>query len=109
MVTGRLKIEGGRWIRINRVHQEEDTGKLSHIGGGTEIDFNRSSVPLVEIVTEPDFHDSSEVRDFAKKLQQLFRYLGVSNADMERGDMRLEANISLREIRNTKSEIRNDD
>ncbi|MDO8638139.1 MAG: Asp-tRNA(Asn)/Glu-tRNA(Gln) amidotransferase subunit GatB [Candidatus Daviesbacteria bacterium] len=98
-VGGWMEIEGTdgvRRIRVNRVHQEEDTAKLSHLRGGTEIDFNRSSVPLVEIVTEPDFHDSSEVRDFAKKLQQLFRYLGVSNADMERGDMRLEANVSVR-------------
>lgn len=88
-------------IRINRVHQEEDTGKLLHIGGVTSetlIDFNRSGVPLVEIVTEPDFHDVAEVREYAKKLQQIFRYLGVSNADMERGDMRLEANVSVRPV-----------
>lgn len=83
-------------IRINRAHQEEDTGKLSHIKGVTLIDFNRSGVPLVEIVTEPDFTDSSQINDYAKKLQQVFRYLGVSNADMERGDMRLEANVSVR-------------
>lgn len=83
-------------IRINRAHQEEDTGKLTHAGSGTLIDFNRSGVPLVEIVTEPDFTDSSQIRDYAKKLQQVFRYLGASNADMERGDMRLEANISVR-------------
>lgn len=83
-------------IRINRVHQEEDTGKLTHSGNETLIDFNRSGVPLVEIVTEPDFTDSSQIRDYAKKLQQIFRYLGVSNADMEKGDMRLEANISVR-------------
>ena len=95
-VDGKLEIEGGRWIRINRVHQEEDTGKLTHQGAKTLIDFNRSGVPLVEIVTEPDFHSSEEVREFAKKLQQIFRYLGVSNADMERGDMRLEANVSVR-------------
>ena len=85
-------------IRINRVHQEEDTGKLTHKGTDTLIDFNRSGVPLVEIVTEPDFNDVEQIRDYAKKLQQLFRYLGVSNADMERGDMRLEANISVRPI-----------
>lgn len=85
-------------IRINRAHQEEDTGKLTHSGVDTLIDFNRSSVPLVEIVTEPDFRDSSQIRDYAKKLQQLFRYLGVSNADMERGDMRLEANVSVRKL-----------
>src|SRR5207248_9494698 len=64
----------------------------------TLIDFNRSGVPLVEIVTEPDFTNSSQIRDYAKKLQQIFRYLGVSNADMERGDMRLEANVSVRPV-----------
>jgi len=85
-------------IRINRAHQEEDTGKLSHVGNQTHIDFNRSSVPLVEIVTEPDFSDSSQIRDYAQKLQKIFRYLGVSNADMERGDMRLEANVSVRPV-----------
>lgn len=83
-------------VRINRVHQEEDTGKLTHLGSDTLVDFNRSGVPLVEIVTEPDFKDPTQVQDYAKKLQQIFRYLGVSNADMERGDMRLEANISVR-------------
>ena len=105
-VKGWIEVEGKegiRRIRINRAHQEEDTGKLSHLGreliaqgGVTRIDFNRSGVPLVEIVTEPDFRDVEEIRDYAKKLQQLFRYLGVSNADMERGDMRLEANVSVR-------------
>lgn len=95
-INGKLKIENGQWIRINRAHQEEDTGKLTHRGAETLIDFNRSGVPLVEIVTEPDFRDVEAVRDYAKKLQQLFRYLGVSNADMERGDMRLEANVSVR-------------
>ncbi|EKD91422.1 MAG: hypothetical protein ACD_30C00009G0001, partial [uncultured bacterium] len=101
-VGGWLDVENEagevRKIRINRAHQEEDTGKLTHQGGETLIDFNRSSVPLVEVVTEPDFKDAAEVRDYAKKLQQLFRYLGVSNADMERGDMRLEANVSVRPV-----------
>ncbi len=101
-VSGWIEVEDGngnkRKIRINRAHQEEDTGKLTHAGGATLIDFNRSGVPLVEIVTEPDFKNSVEVRDYAKKLQQLFRYLGVSNADMERGDMRLEANVSVRQL-----------
>lgn len=99
-VKGWLDIEGAdgeaRRIRINRAHQEEDTGKLTHKGNETLIDYNRSSVPLVEIVTEPDFNHPSQVKDYAKKLQQIFRYLGVSNADMERGDMRLEANVSVR-------------
>ncbi len=101
-VNGWLEVEGDdgvvKKIRINRAHQEEDTGKLTHIGGETLIDYNRSSVPLTEIVTEPDFTDSSQVKDYAKKLQQIFRYLGVSNADMERGDMRLEANVSVRPV-----------
>ncbi|MDD2823074.1 MAG: Asp-tRNA(Asn)/Glu-tRNA(Gln) amidotransferase subunit GatB [Candidatus Daviesbacteria bacterium] len=99
-INGWLEVENEKGekvvIRINRAHQEEDTGKLTHSNGETLIDYNRSSVPLVEVVTEPDFRDTAEVRDYAKKLQQLFRYLGVSNADMERGDMRLEANVSVR-------------
>jgi aspartyl-tRNA(Asn)/glutamyl-tRNA(Gln) amidotransferase subunit B len=90
-------------IRINRVHQEEDTGKLTHSGGETLIDYNRCSVPLVEIVTEPDFTESSQIKDYAQKLQRIFRYLGVSNADMEKGDMRLEANISVRKVSSDKS------
>lgn len=101
-VNGWLEVEDDNGnktkIRINRAHQEEDTGKLTHSGGESLIDYNRSSVPLTEIVTEPDFRDSSQIRDYAKKLQQIFRYLGVSNADMERGDMRLEANVSVRPI-----------
>ena len=96
-------------IRINRVHQEEDTGKLSHLGGVTNIDFNRSGVPLVEIVTEPDFTDSAQVRDYAKKLQQIFCYLGVSNADMEKGDMRLEANVSVRKVTSDKEQVTSDE
>ena len=95
-INGQLTLDNGKVIRINRAHQEEDTAKLSHLGGVTTIDFNRSGVPLVEVVTEPDFTSSEEVRDYAKKLQQIFRYLGVSNADMEKGDMRLEANVSVR-------------
>lgn len=111
-VNGQITLDDGKVIRINRAHQEEDTGKLTHIGGETLIDFNRSGVPLVEIVTEPDFTDSSQVRDYAKKLQQIVRDLGVSNADMERGDMRLEANISVRpegkkELPNYRVELKN--
>jgi aspartyl-tRNA(Asn)/glutamyl-tRNA(Gln) amidotransferase subunit B len=99
-ITGWIEVEDDQGnllkIRINRAHQEEDTGKLTHKDGETLVDFNRSGVPLVEIVTEPDFTNSAQIRDYAKKLQQIFRSIGVSNADMERGDMRLEANISVR-------------
>ena len=78
-------------IRINRVHMEEDTAKITK----TLIDFNRSGVPLVEIVTEPDFKDIEIVTSFAKKIQQIIRYLEVSDADMEKGTMRIEPSISL--------------
>ncbi|HZQ29733.1 MAG TPA: Asp-tRNA(Asn)/Glu-tRNA(Gln) amidotransferase subunit GatB [Patescibacteria group bacterium] len=85
----------GKKIGITRVHMEEDTGKLIHEGGSTLVDFNRSGVPLVEIVTDPDFDNAKDVKAYLQKLQQIVRYLEISDGDLEKGQMRLEPNISI--------------
>jgi len=88
-----------RKIRINRVHLEEDTGKLLHgqqfNDKGSYIDFNRSGVPLVEIVTEPDVESAPQAAKYLKQLQLIIQYLNVSDCDMEKGSMRCEPNISV--------------
>ncbi len=88
-------------VGICRVHLEEDTAKLTHgAGGDTLVDFNRGGVPLVEIVSNPDIQSATEAKAYCQELQIILRYLGVSDADMEKGHMRCEANVSVQETGN---------
>lgn len=93
-------------VRIRRIHLEEDTGKLQHktieVDGKKEkvslVDFNRCGVPLVEIVTEADIRSASQAKEYSKKIRAILRYLDIADCDMDQGGMRLEANVSLRNI-----------
>nr|MBA3532125.1 Asp-tRNA(Asn)/Glu-tRNA(Gln) amidotransferase subunit GatB [Ardenticatenales bacterium] len=97
---GWLEVEteelGRRRIGIRRVHLEEDTARLAHAEGKALVDYNRSGVPLIEIVTEPDIRDPEEAREFLQKLRTIVRYTGVGSGDLEAGAMRLEPNVSVR-------------
>ncbi|MDI6734349.1 MAG: Asp-tRNA(Asn)/Glu-tRNA(Gln) amidotransferase subunit GatB [Patescibacteria group bacterium] len=114
-------VQGGmlNGVRIKRIHLEEDAGRLLHELPGsvkksesaTFVDFNRAGTPLLELVTEPDLKTAEEAVQFAKDLQLILRYLEISDADMERGQMRVEVNISVRKDSNdnlgTKIEVKN--
>jgi aspartyl-tRNA(Asn)/glutamyl-tRNA(Gln) amidotransferase subunit B len=107
---GYLDIERHK-IRITRIHLEEDTGSLGHPEGAdySLVNLNRAGVPLMELVTEPDITSGKEAREFAQELQLILKYLGVSDADMEKGQMRVEVNISISKGKTlgTKVEIKN--
>ncbi len=102
---------GEQRVRVRRVHLEEDTGKLFHREGYSLVDYNRSGVPLLEIVSEPDMHSVEEVKAYATALRSLLRYLEVNSGDMEKGVIRFEANVSVRpsgsETLGTRTEIKN--
>ncbi len=113
---GHLEV-GERRVRIRRVHLEEDTGKLVHAGDRLHkawesfVDLNRAGVPLMEIVSEPDIRSAEEARDYAMALRTLLRTVGASEADMEKGQLRAEPNISVRRTGTTelgvKTELKN--
>ena len=113
---GSLEIEtdaGTKRIGITRAHVEEDTARNVHTlsGGNSGVDFNRSGVPLLEIVTEPDIRSADEAYAYLTSLKQILQYLDVSDCNMEEGSLRAEANISLRpkgqEAFGTKTEVKN--
>ncbi|TCS80586.1 Asp-tRNA(Asn)/Glu-tRNA(Gln) amidotransferase subunit GatB [Tepidibacillus fermentans] len=100
-------------IRINRLHLEEDAGKLTHLGNeeGSLVDFNRTGVPLIEIVSEADLRSPAEAKAYLEKLKSIIQYTGVSDVKMEEGSLRCDANISLRPVGQkefgTKTELKN--
>ncbi len=101
---GALEILVGeeiRKIRLTRIHLEEDAGKNTHHGGASLVDLNRCGVPLCEIVSEPDLRSAEEAAEYMRALRLLVRYLGISGGDMEKGQLRCDANVSLREVGTT--------
>ena len=102
---------GTRRVHIHKLHLEEDAGKTKLDHGLRLVDFNRCGVPLIEMVTEPDLRSGEEAAQYLSQLRQLLRWIGVSEADMERGHLRCDANVSIRErgsqVLNTKTEIKN--
>lgn len=93
---GQMKLNSGNIVNFERIHLEEDTAKSFHEGGKTLIDFNKCGMPLVEVVTKPEIKTIEDAYDLSQKIQYLVRYLGISDADMEKGQLRVEPNISLR-------------
>ncbi len=112
--NGWLQIESDgakKKIRITRLHLEDDAGKLTHVEDGTLCDYNRSGIALMEIVSEPDIRNSSEAVSYAKAIQNILRFVGASEADMEKGMMRFDASVSIRKFGdqnlNPRAEIKN--
>ncbi len=93
--NGSVCLKSGKIIRINRIHIEEDAGKLIHSENGIFIDYNRAGVPLIEIVTEPDFSSADEVREYLGIIRLNAKYLGISDCKLQEGSMRSDVNISI--------------
>jgi aspartyl-tRNA(Asn)/glutamyl-tRNA(Gln) amidotransferase subunit B len=89
---GERKVKVG----VTRLHLEDDAGKLTHVRNGSLVDFNRAGTPLMEIVSEPDMHTGDEAEAYAREVQKIVRYVGSSEADMEKGMMRFDASVSIR-------------
>lgn len=108
---GQVVLSNGRIIRIERIHLEEDAGKLVHESGRTLVDYNRCGVPLIEIVTKPDFRSIEEAREYLELVQLTMRYIGISDCKMQEGSLRSDVNVSLRpkgsEKLGTRTEIKN--
>jgi len=113
---GKLSIEvkgqASKTIGITRIHMEEDAGKLVHDqGAGSLVDFNRAGVPLIEIVSEPEIRSSDEAYEYLSALKQVIQFVGASTCDMEKGEMRCDANVSVRPVGQkefgTRAEIKN--
>ena len=110
-LNGHITLSDGHTIRLNRIHIEEDAGKLVHEGGEIFVDYNRGGVPLIEIVTEPDFRSPEQVREYLEQLRLTMKYLDVSDCKMQEGSMRCDVNISIRpkgsDTYGTRTEIKN--
>lgn len=110
---GGIELENGKFVRLNRIHLEEDAGKLIHKnqGLGTFVDYNRGGIPLMEIVTEPDISSADEAIEFLTCLRRTLIYAGVANCKMEQGGMRCDVNLSVKEkdsnVLGTRTEMKN--
>ena len=111
IIGGYIELSNGRKIRLHHIHIEEDAGKLIHRHGDTYVDYNRGGVPLIEIVSEPDIRSIDEAKEYVERLQQVMRWVGISDCKMQEGSMRCDVNISVRpegtEEFGTRTEIKN--
>ena len=113
-----IEVDGEKkTVRLTRIHMEEDAGKLVHSGttikdsATSNVDYNRTGVPLIEIVSEPDMHSAAEARAYMEKIKSILEYIDVSNCRMEEGNLRADINVSLRPVGSdklgTRTEMKN--